>query len=157
MTGCRGHCRERGPEERSIDHTSSPLDWKRWGSFWPGTKQNKNDHYAGQEGQGGFPSSTSSRCHLTHARSEALVPLYILVQRSNETKESTVDPHRGGQKGSITGNYSLLTSQIWPPGKSNHCTINFPSTQPLCTGWRKPRTSERKKEEEAKTDHGWIE
>jgi hypothetical protein len=45
------------------------------------------------------PSSTSSRCRLTHARSEALVCLYILIQRSNETKKSTVDPHRdrGGQ------------------------------------------------------------
>ena len=108
------------------------------------------------QGQGSLPSSTSSGCRLTHARSEALVPLYILVQRSNETKESTVDPHRGGQKGSITGNYSLLTSQIWPPGKSNHCTINFPSTQPL-SFVQGGESQEQVKEGEAKTDHGWIE
>jgi hypothetical protein len=36
-----------------------------------------------------------------------------------------------GQKGPpITGKTTEPphTSQIWPPGKSNHCTINFPST-----------------------------
>jgi hypothetical protein len=57
------------------------------------TKQNKknDDDYQARRGRGSLRSSTSSGCRLTHARSEALVSLYILIQPSNETKKSTAD------------------------------------------------------------------